>query len=116
MSAADIDAYLAGVDEPARSTLEQLRSTILAVVPDAEQVISYGAPAFAVDGAVVAGFAAYRRHLSYLPHSGSVLTELADELGGYAVSKGALRFAIDQPLPTPLVERLIAERRRELTD
>jgi len=115
MSAHEIDEYLAALDEPKRSTLEALRATILEVVPDAEQCISYGMPAFRVDGKVVAGFAAFTHHLSYLPHSGSVLPELADDLAGYAGSKGALRFAIDTPLPAPLVEKLIAVRLSQLS-
>ena len=73
MSLAEIDAYLAGLDEPKRSTLEQLRRDILAVVPEAEQCISYNLPAFRVDGKVIAGFAAFTHHLSYLPHSSSGL-------------------------------------------
>jgi uncharacterized protein YdhG (YjbR/CyaY superfamily) len=113
VSAAEIDAYLAGVDEPHRSTLESLRRAILAVVPDAEQGISYDLPAFRVDGIVVAGFGAYRRHVSYFPHSGSVLAELAGELDGYDWSKGTLRFAPGSPLPRGLVRRLVTTRLRQ---
>ena len=110
MSSAEVDDYLAGVEEPKRSTLERLRRTILGVVPDAEEGISYGVPAFRVDGKVVAGFAAFTRHLSYLPHSGSVFPVLGDELDGYTTSSGALRFPVDSPLPEPLVQRLIEVR------
>jgi uncharacterized protein YdhG (YjbR/CyaY superfamily) len=113
VSAAEVDAYLKSLDEPKRSTLEQLRRDILAVVPQAEQCISYGLPAFRVDGKVVAGFAAFARHLSYLPHSGSVFPELTDELGGYSKSAGALRFPLDQPLPASLVAKLVAVRLRQ---
>ena len=110
----EIDAYLAALDAPARDTLEQLRRSILQVVPEAEEGLSYGVPAFRVRGKAVAGFAAYKNHLSYLPHSGSVLDELGDELDGYETSKGALRFAIDTPLPQPVVDMLVAARLREL--
>src|SRR5262245_66544920 len=98
MSEQDIDAYLEALDEPKRSTLEHLRATILAVVPHAEQGLSYRMPAFKVQGKTVAGFAAFRDHLSYLPHSGSVLTELGDVVAGYDTTKGSLKFAIDEPL------------------
>ena len=114
MSAADIDAYLEGVEEPKRSTLADLRRTILEVVPDAEQCISYGMPAFRVNGKVVAGFAAFKNHLSYLPHSGSVIPKLSDDLAGYGATKGSLHFPTDQPLPKPLVEKLIRARIEEL--
>jgi len=114
VSAEDVDEYLRGIDEPKRSTLEALRATILEIVPDAEQAISYHAPAFRVDGKVVAGFAAFKEHLSYLPFSGSVLPQLAGELAGYTMTKSALHFAVDEPLPRPLVEKLIATRVAEV--
>ena len=107
MTSAEIDAYLAGVEEPKRSTLEALRRSILAVVPDAEQGISYGMPAFRVDGAVVAGFAAFKHHLAYLPHSGAVLADLGDALSSYTRTSGSLHFAVGEPLPDDLVRRLV---------
>jgi uncharacterized protein YdhG (YjbR/CyaY superfamily) len=61
-------------------------------------------------GKTIAGFAAFKNHVSYLPHSGSVFPELADELAGYAKSTGALRFPIDRPLPRDLVHKLVAVR------
>ena len=114
VSAAEIDEYLLAVDQPKRATLQALRRTILEIVPDAEQVISYRVPAFRVGGKTVAGFAAFKNHLSYLPFSGSVLPRLADELTGYSGTKSALHFPVDAPLPKPLVEKLIAARLEEL--
>jgi len=110
----EIDAYLAGLEEPKRSTLEELRKAILEVVPDAEQGLSYGVPAFKVGGKAVAGFAAFTNHLSYLPQSGSVLAEVGDDVADYETSKGALKFAIDEPLPKRLVRTLVTARLREL--
>ena len=110
VSAQEIDQYLDALEEPKRTTLARLRQTILDVIPEAEQGISYGLPAFKVRGKTIAGFAAFKHHLSYLPHSGSVFPQLKDELKGYSTSSGALRFDIDQPLPVPLVEKLIAVR------
>jgi uncharacterized protein YdhG (YjbR/CyaY superfamily) len=110
VSTREVDEYLRGVEEPKRGTLEALRRTILEILPEAEQVISYRVPAFRVRGEIVAGFAAFRDHLSYLPFSGSVLDQLADELEGYTMTKGSLHFPIDQSLPKPLVEKLIATR------
>ncbi len=115
MARQEIDTYLAVLDEPARAALEQLRGTILEVVPDAEEGLSYGVPAFRVSGKPVAGFAAYKRHLTYVPHSGSVLTALADDLGDFEASKGALKFTTDTPLPTSLVTKLIRARLEELS-
>ena len=114
MSADEVDAYLAGLEEPHRSTLETLRRSILAVVPDAEQGISYGAPAFREEGKVVAGFAAFRHHLAYLPHSKEVLAHLGDDLDGYTCTPGSLHFAVDRPLPDDLVRRLVDVKRSML--
>ena len=112
-AASDVDEYLNGLEEPKRSTLAQLRRDILAVAPDAEECISYGMPAFKVDGKAIAGFAAFKNHLSYLPHSGSVLRELTEELAGFTMSSGALRFPVDAPLPAGLVRKLIEVRLRQ---
>ena len=108
VSAQEIDQYLDALEEPKRATLARLRQTILEILPEADQGISYGVPAFKVRGKAIAGFAAFKNHLSYLPHSGSVFPQLHDELEGYTTSSGALRFGIDEPLPVPLVEKLIA--------
>jgi uncharacterized protein YdhG (YjbR/CyaY superfamily) len=115
VSAEEVDEYLSTVDEPKRSTLQALRRTILEVVPDAEQVISYRVPAFRAGGKVVAGFAAFKDHLSYLPFSGSVLGQLGGELQGYTMTKSALHFPVDRPLPKALVQKLIASRLGEIS-
>jgi len=114
MTSQDVDDYLSGVPEPQRATLEQLRSTLAALLPEAEQGIAYGVPCFKERGKGVAGFAAYARHCSYLPMSGSVTAELAAELTGYVTSKGSVQFATDEPLPVALVARLVEARRREI--
>ena len=112
MSSEEIDAYLASLPEPKRSTLQLLRQRILQVIPEAEQCISYALPAFRVDGVVLAGFAAFKNHLAYLPHSGSVLNKI--NLEGFTQTKGSLHFAVDECLPQELVAELI-EVKRELS-
>jgi uncharacterized protein YdhG (YjbR/CyaY superfamily) len=94
--------------------LEALRKTIIEIVPGAEQGISYAVPTFKVQGKAVAGFAAFKNHLSYVPHSGSVLASLQDDTAPYETSKGSLKFAVDKPLPKRLVKKLISARMREL--
>ena len=113
MSKGEVDKYLASLEQPKRGALEALRRTILNIIPEAEQGISYGMPAFRVQGKVIAGFAAFKNHLSYLPHSGSVIPELGDALSQYKTSKGALQFPVDRPLPKALVKKLIAIRKRQ---
>jgi uncharacterized protein YdhG (YjbR/CyaY superfamily) len=105
-----IDEYLAALDEPKRTTLQKLRQTILGIIPEAEEGISYGMPAFRLHGKVIAGFAAFTNHLSYLPHSGSVLRQLSGDLAGYERTDGSLHFPINKPLPKVLVKKLIARR------
>lgn len=113
MSSAEIDAYLQGLPEPQRSTLAAVRGSILAHLPEAEEVISYGLPGFRVGRRMVAGFAAHAQHCSYYPHSGSVLASLGGLLGDYRGTKSALHFPHDQPLPSALVEALLDERLRQ---
>jgi uncharacterized protein YdhG (YjbR/CyaY superfamily) len=113
MSAQEIDRYLEALEEPKRGTLALLRQRILDALPDAEQGIAYGVPAFKFRGKTIAGFAAFKDHLSYLPHSGTVFPQLADELSDYTFTKGALHFDVDHALPTPLVERLVEVRLRQ---
>jgi uncharacterized protein YdhG (YjbR/CyaY superfamily) len=110
VSKGEIDRYLAGLDEPKRATLAELRDTIVAIVPEAEQCISYGMPAFKLRGKTIAGFAAFKNHLSYLPHSGSVFPQLAEELKGYPRTKASLHFPVDEPLPSGLVKKLLDAR------
>jgi len=110
MSSDEISAYLDTIDEPKRATLQKLRETIAEIIPDAEQGLSYQLPAFRLDGKVVAGFAAFKNHLSYLPHSGSVFIEIEGDLAAYSKSIGALRFPIDEPLPKEIVRKLIDVR------
>ena len=114
VSRKEVDHYLASVEEPKRATLQNLRETIHEIVPDAEEVISYGMPAFRLNGKVVAGFAAFKNHLAYLPHSGSTFSELKKELAGYESTEGSLHFPIDKPLPKALVKKLIAVKLRQI--
>ena len=114
MSEAEIDRYLKKLPPGHRSVLERLRVTMLRLVPAAEQCISYRVPAFRVSGGIVGGFASFKNHMSYLPFSGSVLDQLANELDGYSHSKSALRFTVQDPLADELVERLIRVRFAEI--
>ena len=111
-----IDEYLATLDGRKRITLTSLRDTIMAIVPDADQCISYGMPAFKLRGKTIAGFAAFKNHLSYLPHSGSVIPKLAEETAAYTSTKGSLHFPVDEPLPESLVRKLLDVRMAEAFD
>jgi uncharacterized protein YdhG (YjbR/CyaY superfamily) len=116
VSKKEIDDYLDSLEEPKRSTLTAVRQSILDVIPEAEQCISYGLPAFCVQGKVIAGFAAFKNHLSYLPHSGRVFPELGDELANYKASAGALQFSVETLLPDSLVRKLVTTRLHQVND
>ena len=115
-----IDEYLASLEEPKRATLTSLRDTIMAIVPEAEQGISYRMPAFKLRGKTIAGFAAFKSHLSHLPHSGSVIPQLAEQTAAYTSTKGSLHFPVDpvdpvdEPLPKTLVRKLLEVRMAEV--
>jgi uncharacterized protein YdhG (YjbR/CyaY superfamily) len=109
----DINRYFADLKEPKRATLEEMRRRILEVIPEADQGISYAVPAFKVDGRVVAGLAAFKGHLSYLPHSGSVLSAVRDKTREYSQTKSALHFPVDAPLPRELIRELIEAKLSE---
>jgi uncharacterized protein YdhG (YjbR/CyaY superfamily) len=115
VTTAEVDAYIAAQPEPQRSTLEGLRSQILAVIPQAEQCISYAMPGFRVNGKVVAGFASYKKHIGYYPHSGQVFKVMMDYLAGYDVSEkgGGVKFPIDALVPDALIGKLIAVRMQQ---
>lgn len=109
-----IDDYLEAAPEPQCSTLRDLRSLLRELLPDAIESMSYNMPSFKEDGNAIAGYAYFKEHCSYFPHSGLVLPELADALDGYEWSKGTLRFGVDEPLPRSLVTRLVEVRREQL--
>jgi uncharacterized protein YdhG (YjbR/CyaY superfamily) len=113
-NATAIDSYLAGVAEDRRAMLERLREMIHTAAPDVVECISYGMPAFRVDGRVVAGFQATADGCSYYPFSGSTLDALGDVLGGFSRTKSALHFDAVRPLPAALVRKLVRARLAEL--
>jgi len=109
-----VDEYLSACPEPHRSTLQALRATIKQILPSAEETIYYGVPAYKVDGKGVAGFAAFKKHCSYFPMSGSVFDQMPNELAAFTTSKGALQFPVDTPLTAVLVKKLIKVRLAEI--
>ena len=109
-----IDEYLSKVSPDRRVALEKLRDMIHAVLPDAEECISYSMPAFRFNGHVVAGFLSTSRGCSFFPFSGTTLDSVAAELSGYSRTKSALHFDPARGLPTLLVRKLLKARQAEL--
>ena len=95
-AAKNVDEYLAGVPEPARSTLKHIREVIRSVVPkETTEVISYGIPMFQFNGMLV-GYAAFKNHCSLFPTGSGVLDQFEKELQGYRTSKGTIQFPAGQ--------------------
>jgi uncharacterized protein YdhG (YjbR/CyaY superfamily) len=105
-----IDEFLEGVSGARRAALDELRRTIRAAAPRAEECISYGIAAFRLDGQVVAGFAPTKKGCSYFPFSGTTLGTLAKDLREYGQTKSALHFDPEQGLPAALVRKLLRAR------
>jgi uncharacterized protein YdhG (YjbR/CyaY superfamily) len=105
----NFEEYLAGVPEPARSTLKKMRAAIRsAMPPEATETISYRIPAFKYKGVLV-WFAAFSNHCSLFP-TAAVLEAFKNELKAFSTSKGTIHFPTDKPLPTALVKKLVKAR------
>jgi uncharacterized protein YdhG (YjbR/CyaY superfamily) len=109
----NVDEYLTGVPEPARSTLNKVRAAIRSAAPrEATEAISYGMPTSKYKGSLVA-FGAFSNHCSLFPMSLAVMDAFKDELKGFYTSKGTIRFPVDKPLPAALVKKLVKARLAE---
>ena len=105
-----IDEYLARLSDDHRAALERLRKTIRVAAPRAEECISYGLPAFRLDGEPLVAFGATRNHCAFYPMSSSTVEDYKDELRDFETSKGTIRFQADKALPAALVRKLVKAR------
>ncbi len=106
----NVDEYLAGVPEPARSTLIKVRAAIRSAVPaEATEAISYQMPAFKYKGRQLLWFAAFSNHCSLFP-TASVIEAIKNELKGFSISKGTIQFPVDKPLPAALLKKMVKLR------
>ena len=112
MKIKDIDSYIAIQPEEMQERLEKLRQLIKSVAPDAEEVISYGMPAFKYHGMLV-GFAANKKFTGFYPWNGSTVDAFQEDLKGYETTKGAIHFPYGKPLPVALVKKLVKHRMKE---
>jgi uncharacterized protein YdhG (YjbR/CyaY superfamily) len=107
---ATIDEYLARVSPDQRALLQRLRKTIRTVAPKVEECISYGIPAFRLNGRSLVFFGAWASHCSFYPGSSTTLKKFRDDLKNFQITKGTIRFSPDNPVPLALVKKLIKAR------
>jgi uncharacterized protein YdhG (YjbR/CyaY superfamily) len=105
------DDYLTALSADKRTALEKLRKAIKSAVPKAEECISYGLPAFRLNGKFLVAYGAARNHCAFYP--GSVLEAFKTELKDYDTTKGTIRFPANKPLPAALVRKLVRTRIRQ---
>ena len=111
---ATIGEYLARLPKDQRDALQKLRTQIARAAPRAEETISYQVPTFKLDGRGLVGFGAAAGHCSLFLMSETAIAPHRGDLEGYALGKGTVRFAADEPLPAALVTRLVKTRLAEL--
>lgn len=104
-----VHEYLREVTLAIRGELGVLRKEIMTLAPTAVEGISYGMPAYKLDGKPLAYFAVYKSHIGFYP-TPSGLTKFEKELKKYPTSKGAIRFDINEPLPMDLIRKIIKHR------
>ena len=110
--AADIDAYIASAAPEVQPVLQEIRRTIQATAPEAEEVISYAMPAFRQKGILVY-FAAFKKHIGlYPPVKGDAA--LMKAIAPFSGPKGNLQFPLDQPIPYKLIERIVKLRLKQV--
>ena len=115
MSSAEVDAYLSALPDDQRQALFSLRALLRTLLPDHPEVISYAMPGFrqpGPKGRMVAGYAAFARHLGLYPHSGSIIGQI--DCTPFKTSKSGVLFTPAHPLPATLVERIIRLRQAEI--
>lgn len=106
--AATVDEYLDGVaSNEARESLRRLRATLRKLIPDAEEVMSYGMPAFRRNGIIV-WYAAFKKHCSLF--AGETVADFAHLLGDFGTSKGTIRFEPGKPIPDDTVRQIVEAR------
>ncbi len=103
-----VDEYIAGVPEPARWRLEQIRELIKQLAPDAQEKISYGIPYYSLNGRLI--YFAYFKNHTNLTIMASGIEHFAKDLRGYTFGKGSIQFPHDKPLPLDFIKRIIKFR------
>jgi uncharacterized protein YdhG (YjbR/CyaY superfamily) len=109
-----VDDYLAGLDATSRAAFEHIHEVALEEAPEAVQGTSYGMAALQYRRKPLLGFHAAKHHLSVFPFSSQVVDAVRDRLDSFELSKGTIRFSVDQPLPDDAVRDVVRLRMAEI--
>jgi uncharacterized protein YdhG (YjbR/CyaY superfamily) len=113
-NAPSVDAYLSRLPSDQQEALGRLRAHLASLLPDAEEAISYGIPAFRLRGRPVVWFAGWKAHCSIYPLTDTFIATHRDELAGFRRTKGSLHFTPTSPLPEGIVTALVRARLEEM--
>jgi uncharacterized protein YdhG (YjbR/CyaY superfamily) len=109
-----VEAYLKGLTGEEGDAIQKLRETIAAVVPQAEEAITYSMPGFKLGGKGLVCYAAFKDHYSFFPMSGAAIEAHRAELGDRVTGKGTISFAYGERLPVGLVKKVVKTRVAEV--
>ena len=107
-TSASVDDYISNADPHTKKALKDIRKTIKAAAPKADEVISYQMPGYKYHGVLVY-FAAYKNHIGFYPGAGGVL-EFYKKLSSFKSAKGSIQFPNDRPIPYDVISKIVKFR------
>jgi uncharacterized protein YdhG (YjbR/CyaY superfamily) len=110
----DVPAYIAAAPRPVQAILKRVRGIVRKAIPAAEESISYQIPTYKLHGRPVIYFAAFKEHYSLYPSNTRLVAAFKDQLAGYELSKGTIRFPLSEPVPVKLIEAIVKFRAKEV--
>lgn len=111
--AATIDEYIAGFPSDTQKVMQEIRTVIKNVVPDAEETISYAIPTFTLNGKYLVYFAGFKKHIGFYPAPVGI-EEFKDQLSGFKTGKGSVQFSLNDPMPLDLIKSIVKFRKNSL--
>ena len=108
-----VDDYIASKPDATQRVLQRVRGVIRKAMPGAEEAISYQIPAYKVNGRAAIYFAGWQEHYSLYPTTAPLVAAFKEDLAGYEISKGTIRFPLSEPVPVKLITAIAKFRAKE---